>query len=258
MEVLATAYRELVEGNDGGSGVTEEEKVRLLVSKGIAYLTQQLQQSATSTSSSGDPSSSTNGIDGSSSSNTNNNGTNQNSTNEETLKTNQTTADDLFTKATQIDQLSPMTWIGQGMLNLAQAPPTTPSSTHTPNPTPNKHHERARHFFQAALSDRGQILPALLGLALLSYHQNDYPTSIRFYSDAIRLFPNRSGPGARVGLGMACYQTKAMDRARACFRRAVEMDRGCVEGMIGLAVLDMGSLDKEYSKDYNSRMEWVV
>jgi len=170
MEVLESALKVLVEEvQEVGGSVGNEEKVRLLTSKGIAYLTQQLQQS-----SGNDPSSAGDGMDPS------NNSNNDSTNNAETIQINQRTADDLFTRATQIDQVFPMTWIGQGLLNLAQSPSNTPSTQ------PNKYHKRARQFFQFALSDRGQILPALLGLALLSYHQADYPASIKFYSDAIR------------------------------------------------------------------------
>ena len=53
------------------------------------------------------------------------------------------------------------------------------------------------------------------------------------YSDAIKFFPEASGPPARVALGLAAYKLGQIDRAKACFDRAIEMDGGITEAVVG-------------------------
>ena len=48
-----------------------------------------------------------------------------------------------------------------------------------------------------------------------------------------------------------------MDRAKAAFARALDIDAENVEGMVGAAVLDMMNLD-ETSSHFNSQMEKAI
>ena len=48
-----------------------------------------------------------------------------------------------------------------------------------------------------------------------------------------------------------------MDRAKAAFGRALQIDRENVDAMVGAAVLDMASLD-ETSKEFNALMEKAI
>lgn len=281
--ILSTAYRDLIERGNLG---TDEEKVRVLAAAGIAHLTQAAKSGGggavggTSTSASSvvqtgvndsinpeglhppssvppssrsDPTSSSavpsdghhDDDDHHDPTSTAINGTSttpqQHAVSDQNAEQ-RTMADDLFTRASQIDQLFPMTWIGQGMLNLALSEVG-----------------RAKTYFNNALSACGKILPALLGMAVVHYRERDYKSCAKLYEEAIRSFPeHQSGAGARVGLGMACYRMGQVDRAKACFRRALDLDGECVEAMVGMAVLNMASLDEDYSKDYGERMDRVV
>ena len=149
-------------------------------------------------------------------------------------------ADDRFTHASKVDTLFPMTWIGRGMLNL--------SLTRL---------DQARFFFDTTLKHCGAVLPALLGMAAVLYGEKDYKGAQEMYARAIRLYPAKSGASTRVGFGLACYRLGQVDRAKATFARALEMDPESVEAMVGAAILDMASLD-ETSQDFGSRAEKAI
>ncbi|OEU21277.1 TPR-like protein [Fragilariopsis cylindrus CCMP1102] len=133
-----------------------------------------------------------------------------------------------------------MTWMGRGMLNLSA-----------------NRLEQARFFFDTTLKECGKVLPALLGLAAVCYLENNYEAAQNMYAEAIRLYPSKSGASTRVGFGLACYRLGQVDRAKAAFARALDIDAENVEGMVGAAVLDMMNLD-ETSSHFNSQMEKAI
>ena len=117
--------------------------------------------------------------------------------------------------------------------------------------------DQAQFFFETTLKQCGQVLPALLGVAAVRYRREDYRGALEYYTRAISLFPDRSGSAARVGFGLACYRLGQVDRAKAAFKRAHAMDPKNAEAMVGLAVLDLASLD-ETAPDYRSRTEDAI
>ena len=149
-------------------------------------------------------------------------------------------ADDRFTHASKVDTLFPMTWIGRGMLNL--------SLTRL---------DQARFFFDTTLKQCGAVLPALLGMAAVLYGEKDFQGAQEMYARAMRLYPVKSGASTRVGFGLACYRLGQVDRAKAAFARALDMDPESVEAMVGAAILDTASLD-ETSQDFGSRAEKAI
>ena len=92
--------------------------------------------------------------------------------------------------------------------------------------------ERAKYYFMAAMKEGGS-LPCYLGLGAVSFLDKKYAESTSHYESAIRLYPALAGAPARVALGMACYKQGQIDRAKACFDRAVEMDGGLAEAVVG-------------------------
>jgi RNA polymerase-associated protein CTR9 len=104
--------------------------------------------------------------------------------------------------------------------------------------------DQAKFFFETTLKHCGMVLPALLGMACVYFKEGDYQSSLEMYGKAITLFPNKSGASARVGLGMACYKLGQVDRAKKAFQRAHAMDDKNVEAMVGIAVLDVATLDE--------------
>jgi len=153
-------------------------------------------------------------------------------------------ADARFTKADNINQVNPMTWIGKGMLNLAQ-----------------NRLDQARFFFDnLTLRECGEILPALIGMAAVKYLEKDYAGARDLYGRAMKKYPKKSGAATRVGFGMACYRLNQIDRAKAAFRRAHDLDPENVEALVGIAILEMGSLDSDVldPREYRSRAENVI
>jgi len=89
------------------------------------------------------------------------------------------------------------------------------------------------------------------------YLEKDYAGAQGMYAEAIRLYPHKSGASTRVGFGLACYRLGQVDRAKAAFVRALDIDPENVDAMVGSAVLDMASLD-ETSAEFNSLMEKAI
>jgi len=142
---------------------------------------------------------------------------------------NKALADDRFTQATRIDQLYPMTWIGKGMLNAF-----------------NGRLDQARYFFDTTLKHVGPVLPALLGMASVEFYEKNYHKALKLYGTAIQLYPSSPKKSAaasiRVGFGLCCYKLGQVDRARAAFQRAHELDPHNVEAMTYVAVLSLNAL----------------
>jgi RNA polymerase-associated protein CTR9 len=152
-------------------------------------------------------------------------------------------ADARFTKADNINQVYPPTWIGRGMLNLSLG-----------------RIDQARFFFeQLTLRECGEILPALLGMAAVKFAEKDYAGAQSLYGRAIQKFPN-CGAAVRVGYGLACYNLGQIDRAKAAFSRAVDIDSENVEALLALAILEMGGLDSsvQNGKEYRAAAERVM
>ena len=124
-------------------------------------------------------------------------------------------ADEKFTKASKIDTFFPMTWIGRGMLNLEK-----------------NQFDQARFFFQTTEKQCGPVLPALLGMAAVLFAEGDFKGALSKYSTAIKQYPDKSGAPSRVGFGLCCYKLGQIDRAKAAFKRALEMDPENVEAMV--------------------------
>ncbi|KAL7562218.1 hypothetical protein ACA910_013472 [Epithemia clementina (nom. ined.)] len=150
-------------------------------------------------------------------------------------------ADEKFTKASKIDTFFPMTWIGRGMLLLEK-----------------NQFDQARFFFQTTEKQCGLVLPALLGMAAVLFAEKDFKGAQAKYSVAIRQYPEKSGAPARVGLGLSCYKLGQIDRAKAAFKRALEIDPENVEAMVSTAVLDMASLDHTSPKELASQTEKAI
>ena len=152
-------------------------------------------------------------------------------------------ADARFTKADNINQVHPPTWIGRGMLNLALG-----------------RVDQARFFFeQLTLRECGEILPALLGMAAVKFAEKDYAGAQTLYGRAMQKFPN-CGASVRVGFGLACYKLGQIDRAKAAFQRAVDIDSENVDASLALAILEMVSLDMgvQDGREYRSKAEKVM
>jgi len=154
-------------------------------------------------------------------------------------------ADVRFTHSSTVDNLFPMTWMGKGMLHLS-----TPRLEQV-------HLEKAMFYFDLTHKQCGDVLPTLLGQAAVHYLEKNFIKAQKMYAEAIRRYPESSGASTRVGFGLACYRLGQVDRAKAAFARALEMDPENVDAMVGIAVLDMASLD-ETSTSFSSSIEKAI
>lgn len=100
-----------------------------------------------------------------------------------------TKADTLFTQSSKVDNLYPMTWMGRGMRDLSA-----------------NRLDQARFFFNTTITECGNVLPALLGLAACDFLEKNYDKAQAKYAQAIKLYPTKCGAATRVGFGLACYR----------------------------------------------------
>ncbi|GMH52292.1 hypothetical protein TL16_g01201 [Triparma laevis f. inornata] len=142
-------------------------------------------------------------------------------------------AQDLFTQADKINQFYSTTWCSKGRMLLSQYTKK--------NDTGVQALERAKYYFNTAERESGEVLPALMGMANVMYLEGSYQKSIDYYVKAIKGFPEEAGSEARVAMGMCCYKLGQVDRAYACFQRAVEIEPQNVNGRVGVGVLRMRS-----------------
>lgn len=146
-------------------------------------------------------------------------------------------SEELFNKATTFDQFFPMTWVGKGILNLNIGKI-----------------KAARFFFDTTIRQCGQVLPALLGEAAVNFIDGNYKEAQDLYAKVMTLYPEESGASVRVGFGLCCYKLNQVDRAKASFKRAYQIDQQNVEAMVGCAVLEIASVD-ETAKDFLLKTE---
>jgi len=242
--LLSTACSDLVEKQQLGS---QSERVRVHAATGIGYLTQANKSGSSSSSSAAAIGGGSSGgalggaADGTGAGAGTTPSSGQQRAGSDKNEELRVLAERHFISANKIEEIFPMTWIGRGMLNLSV-----------------ERLEQAKFFFGTTLKQCGQVLPALLGMACVNFKEGNYEESLAMYSKAMTLFPERSGAATRVGFGLACYKLGQVDRARAAFRRAHDMDPDNVEAMVGIAVLDTANLDHRLSKDYRSKSENAI
>lgn len=224
------------DSEDVMSGSNNQDKLRVLSSAGIAALAQANKQTEGGGGSGGGGGDAFDNIEAGETSKTT-------EANEKEVEELRAMADARFVKADNINQVNPMTWIGRGMLNLAS----------------NKYDQARFYFENLTLGQYGEILPALIGMAAVKYLEKDFKGAQDLYGRAMTKFPVQSGAAARVGFGMASYRLGQTDRAKAAFRRAHEIDSENVDALVGIAVLEMASLDEVLdAREYRAKAENVI
>lgn len=150
-------------------------------------------------------------------------------------------ADQRFTSASKEDTFFPMNWMGQGFLNFRAT-----------------RLEQARFYFDTTLKQCGPVLPALVGMAAVFFGQGKFQEAQDLYGQALRLHPTQAGAAVRVGFGLASYQLGQVDRAKAAFQRALQLDPENVSAMVATAILTLASLDvsfPNYARDTERAMK---
>lgn len=88
--------------------------------------------------------------------------------------------------------------------------------------------------------------------------EGKYQQAQDLYGQALRLHPTTAGASVRVGFGLASYQLGQVDRAKASFRRALQLDPENVSAMVATAILTLASLDvsfPNYARDTERSMK---
>lgn len=68
----------------------------------------------------------------------------------------------------------------------------------------------------------------------------DYKNALFFYRKALRFNPNCPAD-VRVGMAHCFAKLGKMDKCRAAFERALQLDGDCVGALVGTAILDLNS-----------------
>lgn len=128
--------------------------------------------------------------------------------------------------ADRIDPMSELTWVGKGIFYLSQGDLS-----------------RARYFFDNAVKGR-ENLPATLGQASIYFQEAKYKEALDLYCKVLQENP-KSSASVRVGLGLCCYRLGQMSRAKAAMKRALQLDPKCAEALVGCAILEMATANKD-------------
>jgi hypothetical protein len=83
-------------------------------------------------------------------------------------------------------------------------------------------------------------------MAAVVFGEGKFQQAQDLYGEALRLHPHQAGAAVRVGFGLASYQLGQVDRAKAAFQRALQLDPENVSAMVATAILTFASLDVSF------------
>lgn len=101
--------------------------------------------------------------------------------------------------------------------------------------------EQAQQQFQFVLEHDKENVKAMLGMAAICFERQDYQASMSWYRKALTTNPSCNDADIRLGIGICAYKLDKLDKARAAFNRALELDSSCVGALVGLAVLELNT-----------------
>ena len=159
-------------------------------------------------------------------------------------------ADRKFTQAQKIDQFFPMMWLGKAMHSIL-------SNGSTINQQGTIDLRQARLFLDTVFKQRGRVLPAIMVQAAVTFLEGNYKGSLDAYAEVIQRYPKESGAASRVGFALASYKLGQVDRAKAAFERALKLEPENADAMVGLAIIDLSSLDK-LAPDFSQTTEKAI
>lgn len=84
----------------------------------------------------------------------------------------------------------------------------------------------------------------VLGLAQLAFAKRNYESALNHYKMAMKM--NKGLPTkARLGMAYCFYELEKHELAKACFKRILDLDPGCIEALIGYGTLCYHQGDKD-------------
>ena len=138
-------------------------------------------------------------------------------------------AKELHERAGVLEVVNQYTWVGKGNSLLAAyvCQPTGPDTL-----------IQAIKQFQLAIDDPSGVCShiARLGKAHALLLQNHYKQALEEYRSVLRVFGSDAVPNlVRVCIGICHYRLGRVSKAGEVFKRALEVDKHCVEALVGLA-----------------------
>ncbi|EKX35281.1 hypothetical protein GUITHDRAFT_79976, partial [Guillardia theta CCMP2712] len=143
-------------------------------------------------------------------------------------------ATELFQQADRIDRGVALTFVGKGLIHIAKMSlPTRKGSDSS-----GDHLMQAGVMFDNAIECDRTCIPAWLGKASVQFNKRQYGEALKSYKQVLRLNP-ACPPEVRLGLAHCYAALKLDDYALKAFERVVELSPNNVEGLVGLAIIEM-------------------
>ncbi|XP_013407912.1 RNA polymerase-associated protein CTR9 homolog, partial [Lingula anatina] len=108
--------------------------------------------------------------------------------------------------------------------------------------------DQADAQFNFVLGQSSNNIPALLGKACIAFYKKDYRGALAYYKKAMRTNP-RCPASVRLGMGHCFVKLGKIEKARAAFERALQLDSQCVGALVGLAILELNTKSTESIKN---------
>uniref|UniRef100_A0ABD2W7J2 UDP-N-acetylglucosamine--peptide N-acetylglucosaminyltransferase SPINDLY n=1 Tax=Trichogramma kaykai TaxID=54128 RepID=A0ABD2W7J2_9HYME len=111
--------------------------------------------------------------------------------------------------------------------------------------------DQADAQFNFVLNQSPNNIPSLLGKACIAFNKKDYKGALTFYKKVLRTNPNCPA-AVRIGMGHCFMKLNNLEKARAAYQRARDLDPRSVEALVGLAILDLN--DQNPGNDENIKL----
>lgn len=100
--------------------------------------------------------------------------------------------------------------------------------------------EQANLQFNFVLNKSLNNMPAQLGKACISFHNNDYNTALYYCRKVLSTCP-QCPVNVRVGMAHCFLKLGNMEKAQLAFERTLNLDPSCVNAMVGLSIMKLNS-----------------
>jgi tetratricopeptide (TPR) repeat protein len=162
--------------------------------------------------------------------------------------------DSHFHECDKIDQYQEVSWCTKGATYLQRYRiALTHSQADSAQDEAEAYLGRASYLFglgaKEAAADKPIALPFYLGTASVAYIRGDYAGALANYCKAIELYgvtqSHYCSANVRVALGHTCYKLGQVDRALKCFERAIALDPGNTNAIVGKSIIELSTVDED-------------
>ena len=135
-----------------------------------------------------------------------------------------------FNEADGIDVEQPLTWLGKGVFLLVR-----------------NELDRAVYQFNKILSTSPDFIPAMLGVAAVSFNNKEYAKALELYRKCL-LRMESPPPEVRLGIALCLHQLGAAEPAEQAYQRVLQLSPKNVEALTGWAILEMNKTPQNLPK----------